>query len=245
MVKYNLVVPLSGKGQRMVDGGFFLPKPMLICGNKSILEWSMDSIDTSECQVTFVVRQEHVKNYSIDSWLKNKFGHNIKIVITEKATSGATETVLIGLKDLSEDLPLVVYCPDTTFSPCYKPCDEDFKNDGLILTFKSNSPNYSYVQLNEQGKVILTKEKEVLPSNLASVGVYCFKTTRLFKSYAEDYINKSSKETHICPLYNELLKDNCERIFPSVITQRSIEKIHIMGTPEEFNFFESVSYRYF
>lgn len=238
MKKYNLVVPIAGKGSRMINGGFELPKPMLICGDKSILEWSMSSIDYSECNVIFIVRDEHRKNFAIDDWLKHKFGEDISIRSIE-SSDGATQTIIRGLtsEEKQSETPLIVYCPDTTFEPGYTPKDTDFKDDGLILTFKANSNNYSYVKLDHWENVIYTREKEVI-SDYASVGVYCFKSTKMFNDYAVPYVAEATKETHICPLYNDIIGQY------KVVRHKLIDKIHIMGTPEEFKFFEEVSYKY-
>lgn len=243
MKKYNLVVPIAGAGSRMIKGGFSIPKPMLICGDRSILEWSMDCFCHAECNLIFAVRQEHIDEYGIDNWLREKFGEEIMVVALKEITTGAADTVyktlnnLENVKLLNTSLPLIVYCPDTTFSPDYVPQDQDFENDGLILTFKSNSPNYSYIKLDENNNVVETREKKVI-SNMASVGVYCFKSTYEFIQRAVMYLFQEKSETHICPLYNEIIGAE------GIVKQRSVDKIHVMGTPEEFAFFEGVAFPY-
>lgn len=242
MKSYNLIVPIAGRGQRMLDGGYEIPKPMMVCGDKSILEWSMESIEHSQCHLVFVVREEHVKNFGIDGWLRQRWPDCQIETITQ--SSGAADTVNQGLRLFTNhELPLIVFCPDVTFEPVYQPSPKDFEDEGLILTFKANSPNYSYVIMSSLNKdeVRLTVEK-IVPacSNLASVGVYCFKTTKLFHNNVLAYLSdERSKEHHICPLYNWIIRQN------GVVRQRSIEKVNIMGTPKEFQFFENVSYKYF
>ena len=259
MKAYNLVIPLAGKGSRMLAGGFKLPKPMLIAGNKSVLEWSMASIDYSNCNLIFIVRKEHVDNFVIDSWLKSLWV-DARIVVLDKETSGAVETVYEGLKDIlfsepriyhpnteyfdanaiSPSIPLIIYCPDTTFSPKYSPSETDFEEShGLILSFKANSPNYSYLKVDKKNNVLETREKEVI-SNVASVGVYGFSETQTFMAYAYHYIrNGISKEKHVCPIYNEYIKNG------TYIKHKHVDSVHVMGTPEEFNFFEKVSFPFF
>ena len=240
MKKYNLIVPLAGKGQRMIDGGLSLPKPMLVCGNKSILDWSMSSIDYSECNLIFVVRTNH-NIYGITDWLRSKYPDcNIFHI---SGTSGACETVGLATSFIDEsdrNLPLIVYCPDTTFEPIYKPCEEDFR-DGMILTFKANSPNYSYVKSDADNTIYEVAEKNVISQD-ASVGIYCFKTTEYFKEKYSEYVDScksNNTEAHICPIYNKMITE--DGLF---IKQKKVEKIHIMGTPDEFRFFENVSFRF-
>lgn len=238
-------MPIAGLGQRMLDGGFEVPKPMLVCGNKSILEWSMASIDYSECNLVFVVREEHVKAFGIDAWLLQKWP-DAKIERTN-GSSGAADTARQGIHLFSDkSLPLIVYCPDVYFEPIYKPSPEDFTDEGMILTFKANSTNYSYVLMSSlrPDEVCMTIEKQIpASSNLASVGVYCFKSTGFFNKYALKYLIDSKKEHHIAPLYNTIINNPYDHA--GIIRQRTIDKVHIMGTPSEFKFFEEVSYKYF
>lgn len=252
MKKYRLIVPIAGLGSRMIAGGFKLPKPMLMCGDKTILEWSMSSIDTSECDIEFIVSKKHVDEFSIDNWLRNLY-KDCKIIILDKQTNGACETVYKAI-DSIEQRPLIIYCPDTTFTPIFKPNDKYFDCGGHILTFKANSKNYSYIKT-KASYVEETAEKEVI-SNNASVGVYCFETDRQFCNYAHDYINNCvNKECHICPVYNLIIRSIATNAQTYDIRNRTwttyrgigwseVEKIHIMGTPEEFHFFENVSYKY-
>lgn len=240
--KYTLLVPLAGKGQRMIDGGFKLPKPMILAGNKTILEWGLDSIDYSECDLVFVVRQDHISNFSIDSFLKYKYGKDITIVPTYSDTSGSLDSCMLAKEYIDKEKPLIVFCPDVAFSkPRYIPKSSDFVNFGHILTFKANSSNYSYVRTDDKGFVIQTAEKTIISSD-ASVGVYCFQTARLFFQYATSMISSNLKEKnefYIAPLYNLLIKDGLK------VTQEKIEIMYIMGTPEELAFFNNVIYKYF
>jgi RpiB/LacA/LacB family sugar-phosphate isomerase len=240
--KYTLLVPLAGKGQRMVNGGFKLPKPMLLAGHKTILEWGLDSIDYSECELIFIVRQDHISGFSIDSFLKRKYGEEIKIAIAYEDTAGSLQSCQLAKDLINKDLPLIIFCPDVAFDkPKFKPKPSDFIADGHILTFKANSTNYSYVRSDSKGNVIQTAEKVIISED-ASVGVYCFKSARTFFQYTSTVITGNLKEQgefYIAPLYNLLIRDGLK------VTQQRVETMYIMGTPEELNFFNKVVYNYF
>ena len=79
--KYNLLLPIAGRAQRFLDKGYTMPKPLIMSKDKHIIDWSMESVDTSECNIIFAVRLEHINNFSIDHILKEKFGSDIKIVV--------------------------------------------------------------------------------------------------------------------------------------------------------------------
>ena len=49
MKKYNLLIPMVGKGQRFRDEGFTTPKQLIEVGHKQIIDWSLSCINTDEC----------------------------------------------------------------------------------------------------------------------------------------------------------------------------------------------------
>lgn len=234
MSKYTLLVPIAGAGTRMNSS---IPKPLILAGHKTILDWGMDSIDYSECDITFVILREHSYNFSLDKILEQKYP-GCKVVQLDTPTGGAVETCLAAKEHLKMDKRLIIFCPDVAFWPRYKPELEHFDSSaGLILTFKANSTNYSYVLKDDDGNVTETREKVII-SQEAAVGVYCFSQAMEFFEHAEDMVLLSNHETYICPLYNHLISDN------HIVRTLSIEAIHIMGTASELAFFESVVYPY-
>ena len=70
MKKYNLLLPIAGKAQRFIDAGYTMPKALILAKNKHVIDWAMDSIDTKDCNLIFMVRVDHVYNFSIDKILK-------------------------------------------------------------------------------------------------------------------------------------------------------------------------------
>lgn len=234
--KYNLIVPLAGKGQRMIDGGYKFPKPLIWTGDRHVIEWSMDSIDTTDCDIIFVVRKNHVHNFAIDKYLRRAYGDDVSIVVSDGDTGGAADSCLLAEDLINNDKPLIVYCPDIYFEPRFTPTDKIFKNDGFILTFKANSTNYSYVQTGPDGFVTRTAEKVVISED-ASVGVYCFKTGRTFVSLAKAGV--AGKESYICPLYNLMIAGGGK------VRMEQVPTLYVMGTPEEMKFFKDVVFPYF
>lgn len=241
MKKYNLIVPLAGKGQRMIDGGYSFPKPLIMAGDRHIIDYSLGSIDTSECNLIFIIRRDHVCNYAIDKVLKSKYGNDITLVIAEDNTQGSVSSCYLAKNYIDNDIPLIVFCPDIYFESKFIPTDDMFRDDGLILTFKANSSNYSYVQINGDGIVTKTAEKIVISDN-ASVGVYCFKNGKSFLRLAELAFSsniKSNNEYYICPIYNILIANG------GVVKTKQVSIMYVMGTPEEMNFFKNVIFPYF
>lgn len=233
MKKIHLIMPMGGAGSRFTKEGFELPKPLLKINDKPFLYWSTQSIVkfVDVLDITFIVLQEHIEKYNIDSEIK-KYYPNAKIVIIPQVLNGAVLTCLEGVKNIEDDCPIIFNDCDHIFksSEFNELCQKgDFENiDGALLTFKSNDPKFSFVKLNEEGKVIGTIEKQVV-SDDAICGAYYFKNTALFKEMTNIYLDKCNySEYFVSGVYN-VMADNNKNII------RMTTDYHVaFGTPEEY-----------
>jgi NDP-sugar pyrophosphorylase family protein len=232
-MKPILLIPMAGKGQRFIDKGFETPKPLIEVGGKTILEWSFDSFNWRHCDLVFVVRKEMVENHNLENFIKEKFGLDSKIVVSETDTDGTVSSCLLAKEYINNDRELFITTLDVFFTPYFDFEKFDFNSDGCILTFDADNPAYSYSQVDENGYVTRTTEKELI-SNNASVGLYCFKKGSEFVKYSEKMIKnnlRTRNEFYIAPLYNLLIEDNLK------INTYPINKMYHMGTPDEMNYF--------
>ena len=240
-MKYNLLLPIAGKAQRFIDKGYNMPKPLIMAKTKQVIDWAMKSIKLDQCNLIFAVRLEHINNFSIDDILKDKFGQDTKIVVVDHDTDGSVSTCLLAKEHIDNDLPLIIYTPDVYFEPTFDPSTIDESLDGFLLTFKANSPAHSYISTDKEGFATKTAEKLVISSD-AAVGVYYFKSGQMFVKYAEHLVNKnmrSKDEFYICPMYNLLIQDGLKAKI------KKVEKMHVLGTPAELEFFvDKVAYRF-
>jgi len=234
--KYNLLIPMAGRGQRFVEAGYKVPKQFIYIGSTQLLDISLECFKLEECNLIFVVRDDQICNFNVDQILYSKYGDDIKIVVTDGLTEGSTCSCLLAEEYIDNDLPLFIHTLDIEFGPRVDPTQiANLDCDGLLLTFKSNSANYSYVDLDTEGCVQQTAEKKVI-SDRACVGIYYFKSGKLFCENAREMIERdlrTNKEFYITPLYNLLIEKNLK-----VITQ-NVEKMHIFGTPKEFEFYKN------
>jgi len=109
------------------------------------------------------------------------------------------------------------------------------KSDGVIMTFRSSHPKWSYARTNEKGRVLETAEKRVISDN-ATVGIYYFKKGKDFVSGAQSMIHKNirhNNEFYVCPVFNELIITG-KNIYTHDI---GAESMHGLGTPEDLNLF--------
>ena len=234
--KYNLLIPMAGRGQRFIDAGYKVPKQFIHIGKKQLMEISLDCFELDDCNLIFVVRDDQITNFSIDKILKSKYGENVKIVVTNGLTEGSVCSCLLASEYIDNETPLFIHTLDIEFYPRLNPetlCSSD--SDGALLTFKSNSSNYSYALLGDDGCVIKTAEKKVI-SDQACVGIYYFKTGEIFCSNAREMVDRDLRtrgEFYISPLYNLLIEKSMS------IKTLPVEKMHIFGTPKEYEFYKN------
>ena len=212
---------------------------MVDINGKSMIEVSLDCIKLDDFKKVFIIRKEHIVNHNMDSFLKDKFGDDIEIVISETDTEGTVCTCLLAEEFLNNDSPLVITTLDVYFEPIFSMDLMNPSVDGTILVFKSDNPSYSYSKINDEGFVIETEEKKVI-SDLSSIGLYYFKSSKDFLDYSKKMVNeniRTNNEFYVCPLYNLLINDGKK------INTLLFDKCNSIGTPNEINKFILEKYK--
>jgi|TARA_R100000482_G_scaffold117279_1_gene60816 RpiB/LacA/LacB family sugar-phosphate isomerase len=234
-MKPNILVPMAGLGSRFIKEGFKVPKQLINIKDKHLIDISLDCLDYEGCNLIFVVRDETVYNFHMDDLLRKKFGDDIKVVVLDKLTDGSVCSCLYAEEYIDNDAPLIIHTLDIEFRPVFDPhIMNNLNGDGLLLTFKSNSSNYSYAKVDKNGFVTQTAEKKAISSD-ACVGIYGFKKGSDFCKYAREMIKRdlrTNNEFYISPLYNLLIEDGKK------IRTEDVDKMHVFGTPDEFHFYK-------
>ena len=239
-----IVIPMAGKGKRFKDNGMTKPKFMIKVKNKSLFEWSLDSLplDISK-KIIFICLEEHETNFNVSEFIKNIMKEkypNVKydLAYLENTTGGQAETVLKVKHLVDPDSSLIIYNIDTHFvSTRLKQKILTLKNkkiDGILGCSESNDENLSFVKLNQDGFVSQIKEKEKI-SNLASTGLYIFSNAKQFIETTEEIIQKNIKvkdEFFISGIYNTLLKSGKKFVVDVA------EEFIPLGTPDDIKKFE-------
>jgi len=244
-IKLNFIIPMGGEGKRFKNSKFNKPKFMIETKNKTLLEWAIQSLPLDFAhKIFFIIRKNDEQNFRVKEFIKKimkeKFS-NIKfeILLLSKNTRGQAETVLNCKKYINNDRGLLIFNNDTYFkSTRLKSRLLSMKNqkiDGILGIFNSNNPEYSFVKIDNENKVIKTKEKKVI-SNFASTGMYIFsKGSDFIKSveYAIEEEILSKNEFYISELYNILIKEGKK------FTVDIADEFVTLGTPEDIKKFEA------
>lgn len=224
----KLVIPMCGNSQRFFDAGYLLPKPLLdIQGFPMFFQVTRNiKVATS---LTYIVRRDHDEQFGLKKTILT-WQPGAKVIVLPGPTEGAACTVLEAIKDTDQELLIANSDQLMVWDPI------DFYNKrtqyagGTVLTFtpQTEEPKHSYAQLDENGHVIRIAEKEKI-SNIATVGVYYFRSEKQFKTAAEAMISaddRTNNEFYLAPAYNYI---------DEPIGTYHIDKMLGMGTPAELD----------
>lgn len=233
MNKIHLIMPMGGAGSRFFKNGFVMPKPLIEINERPFLYWATLSISNyvDVEDITFVVLQQHIDEFKIDEEIK-KYFPNAKIEVIPELLNGAVLTCMNGVKSINDNQPIIFNDCDHMFTceEFYNFC-ENAKFDGLdgaLLTFESDDPKYSYLEMDETGNVIHTVEKQVV-SNHAICGAYYFKNKDLFLECANEYLDKCNySEYYVSGVYNIMAEHNMK------IKNFTCDMHLPFGTPDEY-----------
>ncbi len=232
MSNLTLIIPAAGRGSRFKKNGITTPKPLIELNSRPFFWWATESIrqKTSIHELIFVVLEEHVIQFNIDSEIKFYYP-NAKIVVISEVTKGAAETALLAIDAMESNGAFAINDCDHAFNLNNVNeiiSDLSSEADAALVYFNSNNPAYSYAQLDQNNKVIGTVEKEVV-SHCAIAGCYFFKDKETYINAYNQYIkNCNYNEYFISGIYNELARES------KSISIFELESHCAFGTPEEY-----------
>jgi len=201
-MKCNIVIPCAGHAQRFKDADFPCPKPLTRLRGRYMFEWSVDSLEHDHTNLHFVVLQEHVDKFKIDTII-NDIYEDAEIHVINEVLPGCVETVLTIQKEIDNKYPLIIQNVDVTYNPKLDWIEYyDTDIDAIILTAESDKDKHSYVRINEDRVAIEFAEKRVISSH-AVVGTYYFMRGANFVSACKemrgDDANMHGGEWYITP----------------------------------------------
>jgi len=208
----NVVMPMAGRGQRFLDQGIKVPKPLIKLGDRTIIEWIISTLAIPNARYIFIVRREHVLSSKIDQLLK-EIVPGAEVIVIDRVTEGAVCTVLLAAKHINNEAPLVIKDCDQILnwnSDIFFEFVQRKQADGAIVTIPTQNPGFSFARLGEDCTHIAeTREKRVI-SMFGCSGFYYFSKGNEFVHYATQMIAKNirvNNEFYVSPVYNEYIED--------------------------------------
>lgn len=202
----QILIPMGGAGSRFAAAGYDNPKPFIEFFGKTMIENVVDNLGT-ENEYVLVTQKRHYDEYR---WVYDniaKRSRGLKVKQLEGMTRGAAESCLLAEDLLDHELPVMIANCDQMmeWDPTkFKAWFLDSGLDGAIMTFDSQSEKNSYAEINDQGLVTRTAEKQVI-SKHATNGIYVWRRSGDFFRAAREMINrglKQNNEYYVCPTFN-------------------------------------------
>jgi dTDP-glucose pyrophosphorylase len=206
----QLVVPMAGLGSRFTDAGYTVPKPLLDIHGVPMFQLVLANLASpSLCKIVLIVP----KVWGLASRMTQlgaALGVEVVALEVEELTDGPAGSVALAESHLDPELPVVTANSDqfldADLGDFYKSVS-DPANAGVILVMEDNDPKWSYARLDESGALVEVREKVVI-SNLATVGVYGFKSAEImFDAFRQMRADGASVngEYYVAPAYNYLM----------------------------------------
>ena len=242
----NIVIPMAGRGSRFATAGFTIPKPLIPLGEKPMIEWVIENVRPSVAhKFTFICLAEHLIDYPKVPETLRELCPGCNIISIDKVTEGAACTALLARQYIDTTDPLMIANADQYVElniDEYLSVMEREQAAGLIMTFWSDHPKWSYCRMSEDGSVQEVVEKQVV-SNEATVGIYNFRRGSDFVSAAENMIQKNlrvNNEFYVAPVYNELITAGHKIV--TAKTGREYSGMYGLGIPEDLAFFQTTDH---
>ena len=161
----NVIITMAGLGSRFQKAGYKVPKYMVEVNGKTLFEWSMLSLvdfnKQNDVKYIFIVRKENESKDFIINEMK-KFGINdVEVIEIDYLTDGQATSALLANKVWRPEEEMVVYNIDTYVEENEMKYS-DIKGDGFIPCFNAPGDHWSFVRLDEDGKVVEIKEKQTI-----------------------------------------------------------------------------------
>jgi hypothetical protein len=200
---------MLGRSSRFLNAGYTRPKYQLPLGGESVFTKSVRSFEKvfNSQPFVFLVRSDYDAKRFVSEEVARLGIADHRVIEFDFETRGQAESVALGTRDYSDNVPLMVFNIDTIRHGFEWPDAEAF-GDGFLEVFRGEGDGWSFVEPGVGGRVLRTTEKERI-SDLCSNGMYGFARLQHFRDAYGDYVRSGSTaagELYIAPLYNRLIE---------------------------------------
>jgi dTDP-glucose pyrophosphorylase len=244
----QIIIPMSGFGERFRAAGYTIPKPLIEVEGKPIIQHVVEMFPGEE-DFVFICNEDHLLNpvYRMREILED-ISPKGRIISIKPHKLGPVYAVIQSLNGIDLKKPTIVnYCDFTCYWD-YSHFTDFVKRvnaDGVIPSYRGFHPHtlwsnyYAYVEENNY-RAFDIQEKQPFTTNpkeeFASSGTYYFKTGALMWKYFQRCMDEElmvSNEYYVSMVYKPMMQDNLK------VYVYELQHFMQWGTPEDLN-----EYRY-
>ena len=253
----QIIIPMSGLGERFIAAGYEVPKPLIEVDGKPIIEHVIN-LFPRETNIKFICNDKHLRDETI-----NMQKTLMRICPTGKiyevpveGREGPVHAVSLIFDEIEDDEEVIVSYCDYGTDWNYEEFLKDTRSrgaSGAVACYRGFHPhmlgtdNYAFLKETSEGSRWMAAIQEKRPftndrmSEYASNGTYYFKSGAILKKYfkkAMDMGIKVNNEYYVSMVYNILVADG----LPVSIFE--IDQMLQWGTPYDLEVYNDWS-RYF
>lgn len=239
----QIIIPMSGLGNRFKLAGYSDIKPLIRIHGKPIIEWVVN-LFPGEKEFIFICREEHLKQTPLKKELERIMPEG-KIISIEGHKKGPVYAVAKIFDLIHDDSSVITnYCDffmNWNYSHFKKQVLKN-KIDGAIPCYTGFHPHllheknvYAGCKVDDNNNLLEIKEKFSFTKDKTqsqhSAGTYYFGSGKIVKKYFHELMEKDinlNGEYYISLVYNLLVRDKLK-----VITYTDISHFCQWGTPED------------
>jgi len=193
----QIVIPMSGFGERFRNAGYSVPKPLIEVEGKTIIQHVVEMFP-GENDITFICNEDHLNESSFRMRnILNEIAPQAKIISIKSHNLGPVHAVLQAIEHLNLEEPTIVnyadftcdwnyadFCNEVLYSNCDGaiPCYRGFHPHTLWSNYYAYVPEKEMRALDIQEKIPFTKNPR---EEFASSGTYYFKNAIVMQKYFE------------------------------------------------------------
>ena len=248
----QIVIPMSGFGERFRRDGYSVPKPLIEVDGKPIIQHVIEMFPGEE-KFIFICNKNHLQDsrYKMKEILSDICPSGTIVAIPEHKL-GPVYAVLQAIEVVELGEPTIVnYCDFTCYWDYqhFKKFVGNKNCDGAIPSYRDFHPhtlwNNNYAYINEENLQVLDiQEKQPFTTNarneFASSGTYYFKSGQMMKKYFQQTIDEKlmvGNEYYVSMPYKPMVNDGL-----SVLVYE-LNYFMQWGTPqdlEEYNYYSGM-----
>lgn len=233
----TILIPSAGSGQRFAKMGIEVPKPLIKVDGVTLLERSLSSFKVNQNDTLIITTQlihevKKILKPRIDYLFPNN--HVVWLEVDELlpgqlSTCNYTLRLLTSSNIISKCDKLYIHNCDTQFT--WNSNLDDFHSFGLMAVFQAEGDHWSFGKPSPNNKSLaieIAEKKRI--SNLASIGLYGFKSVDEFLEASNNHLIHGSKlnnEFYIAPMLQSAINQGKSIYMPEV------GGVQLFGTPKE------------